>query len=439
MNPLNDAADFAVNPGPLLKAAASAALAEPRPEKEFLRVASDRYRLIFWDLGITVEVDRLRRDRGELIGEPAVYCHLPGAKTVNGALSIATLNLSSARARLERGKLLAARAKTKDVDWVGLMEEFCQLTIQAEREGEPAIELQKHPLPLREDHYVVDGLVLPRRHPAILFGDGGSAKSYLALWLAGRLSEQGVLPAIFDWELAADDHRVRLELLFGPSMPRIIYVRCERPLIEERDRLRRFVISHKIDYAFYDSVAFACHGPPESAEVASAYFRAVREIGIGSLHIAHTPKTQEGIELKPFGSVFWHNCARMTWFVKAAEQAGQVGKLRIGLFNRKANLGALCEPIGFEITFSSDRTHFRPLDVTTEADLAAQMTIRQRVVAALRRRAMSIEELAEEVEAKRESVERTIRRHRNLFVVMGNRKIGLATPGTEALSSAPGG
>lgn len=118
------------------------------------------------------------------------------------------------------------------------------------------------PRPERDDDIKVEGLTFPRRHPATLFGDGGAAKSYTALYVAGRLAQRGLAVGLFDWELCGEDHRDRLERLFGADMPLIMYVRCERPLSVEADRLRRVVREHNLQYAIYDSIAFACDGPP---------------------------------------------------------------------------------------------------------------------------------------------------------------------------------
>src|SRR5262249_35842180 len=157
-----------------------------------------------------------------------------------------------------------------------------------------------------------------------------------------------------------------------------------------------------IDFAVYDSIAFACDGPPESAEVAGAYFRAVRQIGCGSFHIAHISKA-EGSDQKPFGSAFWHNGGRSTWYIKLAESS-QDEVLRVGLFNRKSNLGRVCQPTGFDITFTEDRTMFVRANPAETPDLASQMSIRQRMVHLLKRGALSPEVIAEEMEKDIESV-----------------------------------
>src|SRR5438046_5396608 len=148
---------------------------------------SDRYRLEIPAHGIVLEAERLRRDHNELIGELTVRCTLPNARTVNGALSTGDFNFSSVRVRQDRAKLFAQRAATNgSVDWFSLLEDFCQKVFEAERIGEPGVDLRTLPRP-DMDEIEVEGLVFPRRHPSIIFGDGGSAKSYTALFLAGRM------------------------------------------------------------------------------------------------------------------------------------------------------------------------------------------------------------------------------------------------------------
>lgn len=398
-------------------------LTQDGPASEF--TASDgRYRLTLPGIGVVFEADRLRREHHELFAELAVRCALPGARTFDSSLSIADFNLSSARARSERAKLLADRSNAGTLDWAGYLEEFCQRVLQADRAGQPAVDLRDLAKPAADDAIKIDGLVFPRRHVGIIFGDGGTAKSYTALYLAGRLAERGMAVALFDWELCGEDHRERLERLFPDGMPRIIYARCERPLFFEADRLRRIVRESAIDYAIFDSVAFACDGPPEAAEVAGRYFRAVREIGCGSLHVAHTSKA-EGADRKPFGSVFWHNGARSTWFVQVDPASAETDILRVGFFNRKANLGRLASPVGFDLTFSEDQTTFTRADVAESPDLAVQLSIRQRMAYLLRRGAMTPEAIAQEIEADVDTVKHTARRYRKLFTVIEGGRFAL--------------
>jgi hypothetical protein len=229
---------------------------------------------------------------------------------------------------------------------------------------------------------------------------------------------------LFDWELCGEDHRDRLERLFADGMPRIVYARCDRPLVHEVDRLQRLARDTALDYAIYDSVAFACDGPPEAAEVASAYFRAVRQIGGGSLHVAHISKS-EGGDRKPFGSVFWHNSARCTWFVKAADGSDDGDTLTLRFFNRKSNLGARQAPLGFRVAFEGDTTTFARTEAADCPDLAGQLPVWQRMVRLLREGPLTREQIAEEIGADVNTVRREISRKKKVFVSLPEDKVGL--------------
>jgi hypothetical protein len=379
-------------------------------EERFARLGEGRYRLDVPESGVTLDVDRLRRESGALVGELVVRCSLPGALTYDGILSAGDVNLSSVRARQDRGKYLSTRARVDEIDFVGMLEELSQRVIALERAGTPAVLLRDLPRPAPDDAVNVDGLPLLRRHPVMIFGDGGAAKSYFALYIAGRLEQMGLRVALFDWELAGEDHRDRLERLFGPDMPGVRYARCSRPLVDEADRLRRIVQDERLDFAVFDSVAFACDGPPEAAEVAGRYFQNLRQMGtLGSLHVAHISKA-DGSDQKPFGSAFWHNGSRSTWFVKLAEGLPDSRAVTIALYNRKANLGAIRPAIGYEITFAEDLTTFRRVDVADNADLATGLSIKQRIAHALRSGAMTIAELAEELDAKPDTIKKATAR-----------------------------
>jgi hypothetical protein len=394
---------------------------EPRLNR-FEKISDDRFRLNITGLGITFEIDRLRREHQELVGELSVRCNIPGARTYDGNLLTADFNLSSARARSDRAKLLDGRARIEGLDWTGYLEELCQRVLAAERQGAPAVDLRTIERPKPDDMIRVEGLVLPRRHPTTIYGDGGAAKSYLALHLAGCLAKKGFVVGLFDWELAAEDHRDRLERLFD-EMPLIFYARCDRPLVYERDRLRRIVRENRIDYAIYDSVAFACDGPPKDADVASRYFGAVRQIGAGSLQIAHITKGEDSEE-KPFGSVFWANGSRATYFAKLAERSSD-DILQVGLFPKKANLGRLTAPTAFEFAFTENKTSVRTINPADNPDLVVKLSIRLRMAHVLKHGAMSFNELEKELGAKPDTVRRTVRRCKDLFRVIDGGKVGL--------------
>jgi hypothetical protein len=212
----------------------------------------------------------------------------------------------------------------------------------------------------REDDlfFNLDGWPLLTRHHSILFGDGDSCKSYLALWVAGRMAQAGRRVLVLDWELDAPDHRERLERLFGEDMPRVHYLRVNGPLNESVEHIQTCCQRSKIDYLILDSVGFAVSGQPETSEAALGYFAALKDIGVpGTLSLAHitkaTPKAQRGRE-KPFGSNFWHQAARATWLIAArTPKAGQVEAV---ISCRKSNMAARPADVRMSVQFRDSDT-----------------------------------------------------------------------------------
>lgn len=388
------------------------------PAHDFIAVGDGIYRVEVPDLGIVLHVDRLRREHGDLVGELTVTCNLAGARrlTDEDIISAGNLNLSSIRARQDRATHLAKRSQlnTERFDWYGSVEYLCLRVIQAERTGQPAVLLRDAPKPSPDDTWLVHGGPILRRHPMIYFGDGGTLKSYLALATAGELARRGVPVLYADWETDEGDHRERLEALYGEDMPPVHYARCEWPLVQEADRLRRLILTHGIEYLICDSAAYGCDGPPEAAETANRYFRALRQLRVGSLLLAHVTKSEDG-DKRPFGSVFWHNSARATWYLKRSEADGNAGEVTLALWNRKTNKGPLLPVRGLRITFGS-RLSIETTDLAEHDDFAARLPLWQRMQYALKHGPMTAEELAQEIGGKVDSIDRIARRSKTLFV-----------------------
>ncbi len=383
-------------------------------DRSFFQVDEAAWCLSLYNGRITLTVDRLRRERHELKGELSVRCALPGARVVpdtDHLLSVADFNLSSLTARSTHAKLLAERSTAEELDWRGMVEEFCQRVIVEERRGSPSQPLETYERPGAAAVLNVGGWRLLRDHPAILFADGDTGKSNLALYACGVLAQQGIKPLYADWELSGEDHRERLARLFDP-LPPVQYLHCERPFIEEVDRIRREIRRHALDYLVVDSIGYATPGPPEHAEHATSYFRALRQIGIGgSLHLAHMTKGDAADpkrgESKPFGSAFWHNSARLTWFAKKAADTGR--EMTVGLFCRKFNLGRPFPAVGFRWTFDDERTRVARVNVADVEELAPRLPLWQRIAHLLRTGpALTAEAIADELGAKVDSVKKAI-------------------------------
>jgi hypothetical protein len=381
----------------------------------FTAICEGEYRAAVPEFNIEFHVGRLRYERHELHGELMVCCGLAGARVFDDAtLSASTMNFSSAQTRSNHGKRLAERARTGGkVDWTGLLEELSVRVLAAERAGQPAVILSQVPAGTAEPVITIDGYPIYTRHHQIDFGDGGSAKSLYALWRGGKLEAAGERVGLFDWELDVLTHRHRLEQLFGRlAMPAIRYIRCDRPLVHDVDRLRRIIVDEAITYGIFDSVGFACDGPPEAAESALKYFQAVRQLRIGGLHLAHVSKAETG-DQRPFGSAFWHNSARSTWFVKAA--TSEPATKTIGLINRKANLGPLHPALAYTFTFSPDRITVEQVAAVSVDELVDSLPMWQRLKDALRTGPRTLASLAEDLGAKVDTVEKAVKRKSGLF------------------------
>jgi hypothetical protein len=265
---------------------------------------------------------------------------------------------------------------------------FCRDVVRAERTASEDAAVWLHTVPRpTADPLLTPGFLppLPRKHLSIWFGDGDSGKSLMAMYAAGLLAQGGMKVAYFDWELDASDHKERLARVFGEQEPTsLLYVKCDRPLVQMADSLASLIKKHGIEYAVFDSIGYAC-AEPEAADSANQYVLAVRKLGIGSLHIAHITKGGANAALKPFGSVFWHNGARSTWYVRREEEGSTFGIpfIKSTFVQRKSNFGSR----------NTDGIH-------VQVDFAAQYHIRgieapliTRVINALERGPLTREEL----------------------------------------------
>ncbi len=201
-----------------------------------------QYLMAVPDFNLEFRADHLRRDHrsGELTGELTVSAGIIGAKAIDGVLSLGSFNFSSIQARSTRAKHLRERARTNaKVDFLEYLEAFCQYIGKQERFGRPAVTLRD--VPRRPDafrSFDTLGLQFPIDHLSMLFGAGDTLKSYLALKVATDRAKADARVLYADWELDKEDHRARLEAICGATMPDgIKYCRCDRPLVQEADRL----------------------------------------------------------------------------------------------------------------------------------------------------------------------------------------------------------
>jgi hypothetical protein len=361
-----------------------------------------------------IELDYVSTDRyGETHAEIAVYWSDP----VDPLAMLRTrLNLVSLTARDRLATALSKRTDALGLDWRTMLDQAVRWSLEHYRRGDPGLLLRDAEELSAGADALTDPPLLEADGLSILFGDGGSLKSWVGLACAASLQAGtsyigglGVLAArrvgYLDWEWSARRHRRRLLQLCGPDMPEVAYIRCSRPIHEERDRLRRFIRHYGLDYGIVDSVGLACGGEPESAEVATRFVNAVGDLFPAGLGIAHVTKAAaDKPPDKPFGSAYWHNSARRTWYARSVAEPGARGAT-VGLYNRKANDGPIALPMALAFEWREDGVSIERQDVRDIPELDAARSIGARMRDLLGRQgSMELHAIAGELEAKVESV-----------------------------------
>lgn len=393
------------------------------------------YELSIPDIGVTFTLKRVRPERHEVFGELTVRADFRGAQTVaDNILSSADFNISSLRARSERAKHLHERARAPEIDWMLLIEELCLRALTAEEDSGSEIlltDVQSGPAD-RGNVLNVAGLPLVKGQPTIWFGDGGCGKSYLSLYAGIALATEYDERVLYcDWECTSDDHRRRLDRILGTTakLPNLWYQRCERSLVKMADRLKEIIARRGITTVICDSAGYATEGAPETAESALGYFRAFATLGpVTSLHLAHINKSETG-DQKPFGSQFWHNSARSTWYLKRTDPNPESHDVTVAFIHRKSNSGPFETPRGMRISFVGGETRILPTDPAAHEELATSLPLWQRMKRELEYGPMTASALSDILGAKAESISREARRQKSCFKLVqsadGVHRIGL--------------
>lgn len=217
--------------------------------------------------------------------------------------------------------------------------------------------------------------ILVQNAPNLLFGKGGTGKSYLGLRIAVSLATGvpflGMAPVkmcntlFVDFEDSPDEFYHRINRLIGGMgssveleqiMGKLRYMKPTAPLHEILPALKKIVYQHRIGFVLVDSAILACGGEPEKADVAARYFATLAQLGVTTLTIAHETKAEN--HAYPFGSVVWWNSPRNIWNAQGLdtdldedEEANLNMPIELGLFHRKSNAGSRSRMIAGRIEF----------------------------------------------------------------------------------------
>jgi hypothetical protein len=122
---------------------------------------------------------------------------------------------------------------------------------------------------------------------------------------------------ILDYESHAETEWVKRVRKFGGNDDLIVIVRPTSAIWDVAGPVTELIKEMKIDYVIVDSAMYACIGADAyTPEGATKYTAAIKQFKRPVLTLAHKTKSKDDQE-KPFGSVFWHNGARLTVSVDA--------------------------------------------------------------------------------------------------------------------------
>ena len=309
------------------------------------------YSYIWQQENVQVTVQRIREDSR----------HTPTADVriqakPEGHIHMTRINLLSTQARAQVARHCAGRSPSRD--WDAMVEQFCVMTLDHWRQGEPVVDLGTVK-PSPEPIYRLRPFLL-EEEATLIYGDGGIGKSYVAAYLASQV-DQGIKMGGYapirgnvlylDYETNAQIAARRFQALakgfgFGDTSG-VLYRFCYQPLASDIAEIQTIVAEANIECIVVDSAGPACGGDPESASSAINYFTALRSLRKTSLTIAHRSKSGS---VGPFGSVYWVNYPRATYELKKAQEMGK-DTMHVALIHRKVNEGRLQEPVSFRFTF----------------------------------------------------------------------------------------
>jgi hypothetical protein len=376
--------------------------------------------------GVKIDVSRLHAHKdGRVTGELIISTDLPGI----GPMLLPPSQYNFVAATSMKGLAKDMAEKLPDADWASITGQLSWYCTQAARLGEPMQELSTED-EIKPPEYAI-WPIAPKGKPTILFGDGGSGKSRLALVLGVaamlpwhdnpmglRMPEDSSPLLVLDWESDEEDWRWNMKRLQrGMDLPPLFwnYRRCSIPLADDIAAIAEMVEQSKAKMAIVDSLGPASGGELNDSEPAIRFFAALRQLRLTSLVVAHTSKKDEKSK-SIYGNVFFKNLARSVWEIRCQQAEAEIDsdELNIAMFHRKANVSKKFPPLGYCFRFSSEEGAEAFMvgqqDTRSVDEFLAQMGTGVRIMQALKNGSMTKEELMAELSATSEAIRSAIRR-----------------------------
>ena len=286
--------------------------------------------------------------------------------------------LESTNAMQTCEKQLSKRRPIDDygIDWSQVVEDMAGVVIDTVREGSPEVvlgDVETNDLTTwRIDNLLVEGA------NNLLWADGGTGKSYFALFLSTLLSEgyintdhnlivQPGRVLYCDYETEQRSMSLRVKKLHRglgiQGKSKIVYRKMELPFTEDLDRIMDICHLRKIDVLIIDSMGMAMN-QLEDAEAVQNFFRMLSWINarfsLTTLVISHANRTGT-----MFGSAYIHNSARCVYEARRTGGSFKSGQIDFDLFHQKGNDIPRQDPQSWSVSFGEDRVEYTRQDIYT--------------------------------------------------------------------------
>jgi hypothetical protein len=309
---------------------------------------------LLWGGGIEAAVTDLEEDHGDLRGTVSVSVN--GSKPARTVARV-RLWLGSAQQQKALAEELARRCRElTPQEWRELVHQVCLAAAESWTAISP---IRPAELPAGNGHLWLLEPYLLAEGISLLYGDGGSGKSLAAAWIALRIATER--PVLYlDWEAGPGAFQNRIRALargMGRDVPgQLLYAEMRASLRQAGREAARIAAAEGCAAVIIDTAGPAGGADPESASTALAFHEISRSFPCPTLALHHIPKNAKDPS-KPFGSVYYHNLARLAWHLVP------LGGGRASLHCRKFSWGPLLAPrrltFGFEgdaITVREERT-----------------------------------------------------------------------------------
>lgn len=386
------------------------------------------YRLEWTEEKITIELDRVTEHSDETRGQLT-------ALATGLVIAQFGYNLTSLPARDKASKYLRER---HEADWGLALEMASYHILKYLREGDPRVDLS-----MNDTVVPVTFLLRPlllKDMPTMVFADGGTGKSYLALlvsmlvgfpWVDNpfrfKVPDQPTTTLYLDWETDENTTKYRLQRIcrgMDQPKPPLEYRHCSRSFILDLAAIQRHVMESKAGLVIVDSLGMACGGDLKEQISATTFFQCLRELRVSSLLLTHVSKDEMRKTKTAFGSVYFQNHARSVWEMSGVlSRDGDDGAtINVGLFQRKHNEMAVARPLALGIEFNNilETTVFHPANLGDLPDLRDKLTLKDQLRELLKSGQLSVTQLADETGKKEDAIRMTLNRYKAMFVKVGN-------------------